>query len=156
MNKYLLSDISTFSYGSMPQKNLFNTGSVPVFSGYQITGTYPKHNLEKDELVLIVRGVGGTGDIKLSPCRCWLTNLSIHINLSTSIVEKHYLYYYFLANNLRWLNSGSAQPQITITDLSKVQILVPNIDIQRHIVDTIQTLFAIYFLLYLQALCSRP
>ena len=137
MDKYLLSNIATFSYGSMPQKELFNTGDIPVFSGYQITGTYPKHNLEKDELVLIVRGVGGTGDIKLSPCKCWLTNLSIHIKLISPLIDKHYLYYYFLANNLRWLNSGSAQPQITITDLSKVQITVPNLDIQRHIVNSI-------------------
>ena len=136
MNTYRLSDVATFSYGSMPQKELLNKGEVPIFSGYQITGTYPSHNLAQDELVLIARGVGGTGDIKLSPCKCWLTNLSIHINLFSPAINKYYLYYYFLANNLLWLNSGSAQPQITISDLSKVKISIPNLEIQHYIVNT--------------------
>ncbi|MCM1439950.1 MAG: restriction endonuclease subunit S [Roseburia sp.] len=155
MLTFLLSDIADFSYGVMPKKELFNQGNIPVFSGYQITGTYPKYNLEENELVLIARGVGGTGDVKLTPCRCWLTNLSIHINLLSSAVSKNYLYYYFLAHNLRWLNSGSAQPQITIKDLANVKICVPNTEIQNHIVDTIRTLFLKSLLLFLQEPCLR-
>lgn len=31
------------------------------------------------KLIVVARGVGGTGDVKLTPRNCWLTNLSIAI-----------------------------------------------------------------------------
>lgn len=130
-------EIATFSYGKMPDKKLITpSGIYPVFSGYQISGYYNSFNAEADELVLIARGVGGTGEIRKTPEKCWLTNLSIKINLTTNNVLKNYLYYKFQANDLRSLNSGSAQPQITINDLSELELLIPDLEEQSHIVDT--------------------
>ena len=132
------SDIATFSYGKMPNKNLvLENGKYPIFSGYQITGHYDTYNSDADELVLIARGVGGTGEIRKTPSRCWLTNLSIKISLFSKNVLKDYLFYKFQAKDLRWLNSGSAQPQITISDLSAIDLSLPSLEEQRHIVDTI-------------------
>ncbi len=130
-------EIATFSYGKMPNKKLITpSGMYPVFSGYQISGYYNSFNAEADELVLIARGVGGTGEIRKTPEKCWLTNLSIKINLTTNNVLKNYLYYKFQANDLRSLNSGSAQPQITINDLSELELSIPDLEEQSHIVDT--------------------
>ena len=129
-------EIATFSYGKMPNKNLIHTsGAYPVFSGYQISGYYDTYNAEKDDLVLIARGVGGTGEIRKTPERCWLTNLSIKIDIFDHDVLKDYLFYMFQANDLRWLNSGSAQPQITINDLSEIDLSIQSLETQRHIVD---------------------
>ena len=130
-------DIANFSYGKMPNKNLIlSSGEYPVYSGYQISGYYNDFNANADELVLIARGVGGTGEIRKTPAKCWLTNLSIKINLTTDNVLKDYLYYKFQAKDLRALNSGSAQPQITINDLSELDLSIPNLNEQKHIVDT--------------------
>ena len=132
-------EIATFSYGKMPNKKLItHSGMYPVFSGYQISGFYDSFNAEADELVLIARGVGGTGEIRKTPAKCWLTNLSIKITLTTNDVQKDYLYYKFQANDLRSLNSGSAQPQITINDLSELELSIPDFEEQSHIVDTVR------------------
>ena len=130
-------DIANFSYGKMPEKSLIlQSGQYPVFSGYQISGYYPAYNAEMNDLVLIARGVGGTGEIRKTPARCWLTNLSIKIDITNRQVLKDYLYYKFQAKDLRSLNSGSAQPQITINDLSELQLSLPEIEEQSHIVDS--------------------
>ena len=127
-----LGDISTFKYGTMPKKDrISENGMYPIFSGYRIVGYYDEYNLENSELILIARGVGGTGDVKLSPEKCYLTNLSIVIFLNENILLKKYAYYYFTLNNLRYLDSGSAQSQITISDLSKVNIKLPPLATQQ-------------------------
>jgi type I restriction enzyme S subunit len=64
--EYLLGDISSMKYGSMPKKELIQESGYPIFSGYRITGYYPKFNCENQEIVVVARGVGGTGDIKIS------------------------------------------------------------------------------------------
>ena len=130
-------DIATFSYGKMPNKSLvLQTGEYPIFSGYQTSGFYPNYNAESNDLVLIARGVGGTGEIRKTPARCWLTNLSIKIEITSENVLKDYLFFKFQAKDLRDLNSGSAQPQITINDLSELPLSLHEIAEQRHIVDT--------------------
>ena len=92
------SEIATFKYGKMPQKDkIVENGIYPIFSGYRIVGRYNNYNTGKNTLIIIARGVGGTGDVKLTKEKCYLTNLSIAIeNLNTSIADVKYLYYYFL------------------------------------------------------------
>ena len=78
--------------------------------------------------------MGGTGDVKLSPGACFLTNLSIAVLVDESVALKKYLYYYFLKNNLSYLDSGSAQSQITIGDLKNVEVPLPSIETQKKVV----------------------
>jgi len=129
------SEIATFKYGKMPQKDkIVENGIYPIFSGYRIVGRYNDYNTGKNTLIIIARGVGGTGDVKLTKEKCYLTNLSIAIeNLNTSIADVKYLYYYFQLNNLRYLDSGSAQSQITISDLEKLKIKLPPLETQQKI-----------------------
>ena len=138
MQTYKFKEIAQFQYGRMPEKShILQSSDYPIFSGYQTSGFYDTFNANKDDLVLIARGVGGTGEIRKTPSQCWLTNLSIKIDVLNNSVLKDYLFYKFQANNLRWLNSGSAQPQITINDLSEIDLSIPELNIQRHIVDTV-------------------
>lgn len=134
-------DLAKFRYGRMPNKKKITvSGKYPIFSGYRITGYYDDYNLEKDEIIIVARGVGGTGDVKLSPQKCYLTNLSIAVEMNENIVIKKYLYYYFQIRNLKYLDSGSAQSQITISDLEKVEINVPAINIQKQIVEILESI----------------
>ena len=78
--EYKLGDIASFSYGKLPKHDLLGKGCYVTFSGYKYIERYPEYNCEKGDVVLVARGVGGTGDVKLTTQRCFLTNLSIKID----------------------------------------------------------------------------
>ena len=127
-------------YGKMPKKGMVQeSGKYPVFSGYRIVGYCNECNLNEQQLIVVARGVGGTGDVKLSPGACYLTNLSIAVILNEEIALKKYVFYYFQQHNLRYLDSGSAQSQITISDLKNIEIPVPPLNIQKKIVDILSS-----------------
>ena len=140
IEKIKLGSFSELKYGKMPKKDrIKEEGEYPIYSGYRITGYYDEYNLEKPTLIVVARGVGGTGDVKISPAKCYLTNLSISVVVDSKIVLKEFLYYYFQINKLRYLDSGSAQSQITISDLENVEVSLPSIEIQRKIVDILKS-----------------
>ena len=121
MQKYKISDISTsLFYGSMPKEgDLLEEGGFPVFSGYRYVGFSKKKNIDNPTLIVVARGVGGTGDVKIAPANSFLTNLSIAVVLDESKVNKTFLYYYLNKQGLRYLDTGAAQSQITINNLKK-------------------------------------
>lgn len=134
-------DFALFKYGKMPKKSeIKEYGKYPIYSGYRYVGYYDDYNTEANQLIIVARGVGGTGDVKLTKERCYLTNLSISAQIDESVVLPQYLYYYFSLRNLRYLDSGSAQSQITISDLEKVEIPLPNVESQMRIVDCLSML----------------
>ena len=127
-------DFASFKYGKMPdKKRISESGKYPVYSGYRYVGYYDEYNVEANTLIIVARGVGGTGDVKITSERCYLTNLSISAEINRTIALPEYLYYYYMLRNLRYLDSGSAQSQITISDLEKVEIPLPSIEEQKAI-----------------------
>jgi type I restriction enzyme S subunit len=131
--EYKLGDVATFAYGKLPKKESLGKGDYITFSGYKYLDAYPEYNCGKGDVIVVARGVGGTGDVKLTKQKCFLTNLSIKIVLDNNIVRNNYFYNMFRQENLRYLDSGSAQSQITIQDLANVIIEVPSVDAQRKI-----------------------
>lgn len=133
-----LGEIATFSYGKMPKKEKLGIGIYPTFSGYKYQYTYPEYNCEMGDIIVVARGVGGTGDVKIVKEKSYLTNLSIKINFDAERVDNFYFYYFCLANTLRHLDSGSAQSQITIADLSRFNIVLPPLEQQKAIVSVLK------------------
>ena len=134
-------DIASFRYGKLPLKNkISNNGKYPIFSGYRTVGFYDEYNISENQLVIVVRGVGGTGDVKLTKEKCYLTNLAVAVDFITDDIFVKYIYYYFLINNLRYLDSGSAQSQITISDLKNVEIDLPDLRTQKKIAKILSAL----------------
>ena len=123
----------------MPDKDKFLDDGYPVFSGYRITGYYSEYMVENPTLIVVARGVGGTGDVKISPPKSYITNLSIIVDLDESVADMRYLYYQFVCNNLRHLDTGAAQSQITINNLSKHKALLPRLVIQKKISSILTT-----------------
>ena len=134
-----LGNIAKFRYGKMPDKDKFLDDGYPVFSGYRITGYYSEYMVENPTLIVVARGVGGTGDVKISPPKSYITNLSIIVELDESVADMRYLYYQFVCNNLRYLDTGAAQSQITINNLSEHKALLPRLVIQKKIADILTT-----------------
>ena len=128
---YRLGDIATMKYGKLPPKN--NSGQYPIWSGYRNVGFTDTYNCSKGTIIVVARGVGGTGDVKIAKEDCFLTNLSIAVNIDTDVCLPQYFYYKFYLSNLRYLDSGSAQSQITIDDLKRLQISLPSLEEQRRI-----------------------
>lgn len=140
LNSYLLGDIATFQYGKMPKKPLLGTGLFPTYSGYKYQYLYPEFNCDAGDVIVVARGVGGTGDVKIVKEKCYLTNLSIKISLDNKIVDNRFFYYMFMKNNLRYLDSGSAQSQITINDLKILKIELPCLSVQKKVVKILSEL----------------
>ncbi len=126
-----LSEIADFSYGKMPEKQDIVSEGYPIFSGYRITGFHKRYTSPEPKLILVARGVGGTGDIKIAPPKTFVTNLCIIFDLNKT-VNLQFLYYYF-HKGLRYLDSGSAQSQITISDLNRVKVALPPLLEQQSI-----------------------
>jgi len=133
--EFRLGDLFSFCYGKMPEsKNLvFDNSGFPIYSGYRFVGFYKKYMYDKPKLIVVARGVGGTGDVKIVPSKTWITNLSIIFNQKNKSSNIKYLYYFFKSYKLRFLDTGSAQSQITSGDLQRLKIAVPPLPIQRKI-----------------------
>ncbi|WP_301102591.1 restriction endonuclease subunit S [Propionivibrio sp.] len=128
-----LGDICRFKYGEMPKKTDLSDDGYPVFSGYRLVGHSTRYHYRESEIIVVARGVGGTGDIKMAPPFCFLTNLSIAILIETPDVYKPFLYYCLASTTLWELRTGSAQAQITIEHLKNYEVAFPPLPIQQRI-----------------------
>jgi type I restriction enzyme S subunit len=128
-----LGDICRFKYGEMPKKTDLSDEGYPVFSGYRLVGRSTRYHYRESEIIVVARGVGGTGDIKMAPPFCFLTNLSIAILIETPDVYKPFLYYRLASTTLWELRTGSAQAQITIEHLKNYELTFPPLPVQQRI-----------------------
>ncbi|KAF6682208.1 MULTISPECIES: restriction endonuclease subunit S [Pantoea] len=130
--KVKLKDITTFKYGKTIRKqDIQSYGEYPVFSGYQVVGYLPDYMYKEEQLIIVCRGAGGTGDIKMSPSFCSITNLAIIISCDETVIDKGYLYWKLLFSDTYSLRTGSAQPQITINSLESFEIEIET-DVSRQ------------------------
>ncbi|MEL7660372.1 restriction endonuclease subunit S [Acetobacterium wieringae] len=136
----ILSSLSEMKYGKMLKEDDFSDSGFPVYSGYGIRGFCKQYIYEETQILVIARGVSGTGEVKMSPPKCYVTNLSIVVEVKKNLVNKMYLYLYLKNKNLRSLDSGSAQSQITTNDLNNVSILIPPIEMQNSAGNLIEIL----------------
>lgn len=134
-----LEDFASLKYGKLPPKGIVPSG-YPIWSGYKYVGAAETFNCPKDTPIVVARGVGGTGDVKIAKEDCFLTNLSISVSLKEEICNPHFFTYYFAKDNLRYLDSGSAQSQITIDALKKVILKLPPLQQQKKIVAVLSSL----------------
>ncbi len=140
MNKIKFNEISTFKYGSMVKN--FSQHGYPVFSGYQITGYFDKYMYETEKLLIIARGVGGIGKVCIAPSKSWITNLSIICDVDEQKANIYYLFYYLTSEikRLKKLDTGSCQSQITTEDLSRFELIIPDIIQQKKIANILKSI----------------
>lgn len=138
--KVKLGDIADFQYGKYIPKDNFLKKGYPVHNGYGIKGYLSEYKYEEEQLLIVARGVGGTGDIKMSPPKCTILNLSIVISPDENKVSKNFLYWLLKYSNTYSLRTGSAQPQIIIKDLKPFSIRYPKLkNEQKKITDILST-----------------
>lgn len=136
----LLQELGKMFYGQMPKKESIVGEGYPIYSGYRNVGYYQNYNCDKGKVIVVARGVGGTGDIKLTSEKCFLTNLSICFGNDIGLIDDSLLFFGLKRYGLDHLRTGSAQPQITINDLNRVEILVPPKNIQSQFLQIFSSL----------------
>ncbi len=109
----------------------------PVYGANGIIGYYNEYNHEKDTLMITCRGAT-CGKINRSKGKSYINGNAMSLDdLNENIINISYLYYYLMNYDFSHIISGSAQPQITITNLSKLRIPVPSMPIQQKIVEVL-------------------
>jgi type I restriction enzyme, S subunit len=148
-----------------PKKNeLLNEGYCAFFNNKNITGD--KISLEevdyvtkeKDQLLrkgkaiindIILTTRGSVGNVGLMHKRLGLDFARINSGMvilrnNDPSINTYYLYHLLkspiLKNQYKILSTGSAQPQLPIKDLKRVQLLIPPLDVQEKIVSILNAL----------------
>ena len=119
-----LSEVAVFSYGKMPKKGKIGTGVYPTYSGYKYQYLYPEYNCDEGDLIVVARGVGGTGDVKLVNKRCYLTNLSIKINLDQSKIDNRSTYFFIALRMLSLRTSSLSNSLKVVCSTLKVSLSI--------------------------------
>ena len=138
---FQLGELATFKYGKFLAKSQLDESGFPVFSGYGIVGYLPTYQFDDPQLLIVCRGEGGTGDVKMSPPNCSITNLSIVFSPHEHLVSKKFLYWALKASDTHRLRTGSAQAQIVIGSLEKFGLVIPvDVEEQDQIAKTLDVL----------------
>ena len=136
-----LGNLCRLAYGKIVKKNELGISGYPVWSGYAIVGHHSQYMFEEPQVTITCRGVGGTGNIHMTPPKSWVTNLAIVMQIKdTNRLSKSYLYWAMLASNRNELITGSAQHQITIAHLKNHCIRVPPLCEQKAIAHILSSL----------------
>ena len=122
--KYL-KDVCKIVYGKgLPTSKLQEKG-FPVFGGNGVIGYYKDYLYKEPKTLISCRGAA-SGKVIYSLPYSFVTNNSLVIENKGSGLESFYIYESLRLQNLADLASGSAQPQITISNMNPVRILIPS------------------------------
>ena len=108
-------------------------GEYKVYGANGVIGYYDKFNHEESEVAMTCRGAT-CGTINYTEPRSWITGNAMVITPKDNRLLKLYLKEYLTNTNVSHIITGSAQPQITRTNLSPLQIPLPPLEVQEHIV----------------------
>ena len=134
-----LNEIVEIKYGkNLPTKKLQESG-YPVFGGNGIIGYYPDYLYEEPQVLIACRGAA-SGKVATSLPFSFITNNSLVLENTGKEVTYEYLRLACLYKQFFEYATGSAQPQITINNLSNVKIIVPNRDIIKKFSNIINSI----------------
>ena len=111
----------------------FTNGKYRVFGANGYIGYYDSYNHSTEQVTISCRGEK-CGTVNFVEAYSWITGNSMVVNIDDqNIVDKRYLYHCLSNQNLKYLISGSAQPQITRGDVAQHTIPVPSLKEQRKL-----------------------
>lgn len=122
-HKIKLGLLCNLAYGKNLATNLFKSDGFDVFGANGVIGKYDNYTHSETEVLVSSRGEN-SGVINLSNPKSYITNNSIVCCLKKDI-DKKFLYYSLKTVPRKSFISGSAQPQVVIQDLEKIEILLP-------------------------------
>lgn len=131
--EYRLDNIANVYQPQTISTNMFSNEGFPVYGANGIIGLYKYYNHENDQVLVSCRGEN-CGTVNLSSGKAWITGNTMVVNVDgNKNVDKKFLYYQLSYQNLRYLISGSGQPQIVGNAINKHLILLPQKEEQEKI-----------------------
>lgn len=118
-----LSRLFNIKYGKLlPTKQLTDKG-YPVFGGNGQIGYYKEYMFDEPKILISCRGAA-SGKVVISYPNSFITNNSLVMD-ENERNNFYYYNYYFKNFDFSKFATGSAQPQITITNIADIKIYVP-------------------------------
>nr|WP_321271205.1 restriction endonuclease subunit S [uncultured Tolumonas sp.] len=123
-----LSECTDIKYGkNLPTTNLVDSG-YPVYGGNGVIGFYNSYLYDKEKVLISCRGAA-SGKVLRSVAYSFITNNSLVIDDLNSDLNVNYLEMYLKQIDLIKYVTGSAQPQMTIANISQAKIMIPSVEI---------------------------
>jgi type I restriction enzyme S subunit len=124
-------------------KDLIPNGPYPVFGANGIIGNYDQYNHEDPQLLITCRGAT-CGSVNISLPKSWITGNAMVVRPMIESLNLKFLEYVFRGGvDLSKAITGAAQPQITRTNLSPIQIRFPgSVAQQKRLAETFESLSA--------------
>ncbi len=118
-------------------------GAYPVFGANGIIGRYDQYNHEEPQLLITCRGAT-CGSVNISEPFSWITGNAMVVRPKNAEIDLRFLEYLFRGGiDISRAITGAAQPQITRTNLSPLQINYPtSVAEQQRIVAILDEAFA--------------
>ena len=133
--EYLTNICNVYQPKTISTKELLVDGTYPVYGANGQIGYYDKYNHELPEVLITCRGAT-CGSINKSVPKSWINgNAMVASPISAVILDKDYLFYYLKSTSFDDYISGTAQPQITRTSLTKMPVIYPPLNEQKRIVE---------------------
>lgn len=138
--EYLLDVCDAYQPQTIAAKNL-KGGQYPVYGANGIIGYHTAFNHESPELVMGCRGTCGA--LHITAPFSWINGNAMVIHPKKGVnLSRQYLYYAILSESLRDVITGTANPQITQTNLKKLCISTCDDSEQARIVARIEEMFS--------------
>lgn len=135
-----IGEIVTFEYGKGLKKSIrHHNGNVPVYGSNGVVGMHSKALVEKPCLIIGRKGTAGA--VHMSKTSCWPIDTTYFVIPSKNL-DLSYLFYLFTSLNLSSLDKSTAIPGLNRNDAYKVNIPLPPLSEQEHIVAKIEELFS--------------
>ena len=132
--KVKLGEVADISYGKdLPTRKLKPAG-FPVYGGNGIIGYSDKYLFEDPKIIIGCRGAY-SGNIFRTKPKSFVTHNSLILNFKDETIDELFIFYKLLCSNVKSTITGSAQPQITITELEQLELDLPSSEEQKRIAD---------------------
>ncbi|MGB0937886.1 MAG: restriction endonuclease subunit S [Colwellia sp.] len=116
---------------TISQSKLTSTG-YPVYGANGIIGKYSDFNHDTEQVAVTCRG-STCGVVNWTLPKSWITGNAMVVNLDANKrCIKKFIYYLLAGSNLKYLITGSGQPQIT-GEIKNHKIFLPNKDEQEKL-----------------------
>ena len=131
-----LEDLCFLRYGkNLPKEKFKENADYKVYGANGIIGFYDKYTHEKPTVLVSCRGEY-SGVINIAEPYSYITNNSIALTIKDEkTLNTKFLYYFLKILPREKIVSGSAQPQVVITDLKNIIVLKPPLPEQQKIAE---------------------
>jgi type I restriction enzyme, S subunit len=130
--KKLIEICTPKQWPTIPMKNLGEEG-FPVYGANGIIGYYHEYNHENPTIMITCRGAT-CGTVNVCTPKSYVTGNAMCLDdLNEEIVDLGYLRNFLVSRGFNDVITGSAQPQITRTNLSRIRVSLPPLEEQKKI-----------------------